>query len=110
MDGECSSLEQALKTATAGVAKFVGEVRGDVNLLNLAQTVTSVVMDLTQLLGTVEAGLAQDPALAPLVSTLAGLLNGPLATLLAGLTGLLNGLLPLVQGASLLFPQCCGSH
>ncbi|KAL8279104.1 hypothetical protein RQP46_008562 [Phenoliferia psychrophenolica] len=97
MTAEYSSLEAALNTALAGVTKLLGQVKGDVNLLDLAGTITNVIADLLPALATVEAGLAMDPALAPLIATLAGILNGPLIGLITTLEGLLQGLLPIVN-------------
>ncbi|KAM0750365.1 hypothetical protein T439DRAFT_334749 [Meredithblackwellia eburnea MCA 4105] len=98
MNGQYSALEIALNTAVAGVTHLLSQVKGDVNLLNLAQTIVDVIADLEPALVTVETGLALDPALAPLVGGLAAILNGPLVTLLTALEGLLVGLLPVVQG------------
>ncbi|KAL8279102.1 hypothetical protein RQP46_008560 [Phenoliferia psychrophenolica] len=97
MNAEYSSLEAALNTALAGVTKLLGQVKGDVNLLDLAGTITNVIADLYPALATVEAGLAMDPALAPLITTLAGILNGPLVSIITTLEGLLQGLLPIVN-------------
>ncbi|KAL8293310.1 hypothetical protein RQP46_000011 [Phenoliferia psychrophenolica] len=98
MNSQYSSLQVALNVALAGVTQLVAEVKGDVNLLDLAGTVANVVADLQTALNTVEAGLAIDPALAPLATALAAITNGPLAQLLAALEGLLAGLLPVVNG------------
>ncbi|KAM0750366.1 hypothetical protein T439DRAFT_348364 [Meredithblackwellia eburnea MCA 4105] len=98
MNDQYSALELALNTAVGGVTHLLSQVKGDVNLLNLAQTIVDVIADLEPALLTVETGLSLDPALAPLVAGLASILNGPLVTLLTTLEGLLVGLLPLVQG------------
>ncbi|KAL8293330.1 hypothetical protein RQP46_000031 [Phenoliferia psychrophenolica] len=86
-----SSLQVALNVALAGVTQLVAG-------LDLAGTVVNVVTDLQTALNTVEAGLAIDPALAPLATALAAITNGPLAQLLLALEGLLSGLLPVVNG------------
>ncbi|KAL8277298.1 hypothetical protein RQP46_010251 [Phenoliferia psychrophenolica] len=98
LSSQNSVLEDVLNTAVEGLTKFVGEIKGDLNLLDLAGTVVDIVADLTTALVTVEKALELDPALAPLVETLAGLLNGPLVSILGLVTGLTSALLPIIQG------------
>ncbi|KAL8276402.1 hypothetical protein RQP46_011200 [Phenoliferia psychrophenolica] len=98
MEDENAGLLAALDVALGGVTHLVGQLAGDVNLLDLAGTVVDVVKDVEDALTTIEKGLELDPTLAPIVATLAGILNGPLVDLLSAVTGLTSGLLPIVQG------------
>ncbi|KAL8286890.1 hypothetical protein RQP46_003896 [Phenoliferia psychrophenolica] len=97
LNSQFSSLQTAINVAVGGITPLLPEIKNSLDLNNLGLSVAFIIFYVEYALNVVQSALQIDPALAPLILTLNGIIGGPLMSLLTTLQGAVGGLLPIVN-------------
>ncbi|KAI5479377.1 Sc15 protein [Pseudohyphozyma bogoriensis] len=97
------TLKCELETAVTAVASIPSEaatlaasIASDKTTTELADLVTSILSDVANIVTVLRQNLYDIPGLSPIIGTLAGIIDGPLAEILQGLDTVVGGVLDLI--------------